>query len=191
MQPDRIRDSPLRTTKTRKDRTRQASAIRSELFMTSLLSGALEPDTEIRFYLPRSALPGLSSSKGVPYDPICLHLPSPARTAPPAFVSRLRLPIPGWYSLARLKTILVRRYLCRITFTWIMKGFSEMPLGFTLNVKAFHEKTSPFTLNGEGISEKALTVGVKTYSQFTKSFLPSASQATAGKKGKPRWAGEV
>ena len=105
MQPDRIRDSPLRTTKARKDRTRQAGAIRSELFMTSLLSGALEPDTEIRFYLPRSVLPGLSSSKGVPYDPICLHLPSPARTAPPTFVSRLRIPIPGWFSLAWLKTI--------------------------------------------------------------------------------------
>ena len=47
MQPDRIRDSPLRTTKARKDRTRQAGAIRSELFMTSLLKGALETDTEI------------------------------------------------------------------------------------------------------------------------------------------------
>ena len=70
MQPDRIRDSPLRTTKTRKNRTRQASAIRSELFMTSLLSGALETETEISFYLPRSVLTGLSSSKGVPYDPI-------------------------------------------------------------------------------------------------------------------------
>ena len=73
MQPNGIRDSPLRTTKTRKDRTRQASAIRSELFMTSLLSGALETDTEISFYLPRSALTGLSSSKGVPYDPIWLN----------------------------------------------------------------------------------------------------------------------
>ena len=41
MQPDRIRDSPLRTTKARKDRTRQAGAIRSELFMTSLLKGCL------------------------------------------------------------------------------------------------------------------------------------------------------
>ena len=70
MQPHGIRDSPLRTTKTRKDRTRQASAIRSELFMTSLLSGALETDLEFSFYLPRSALPGPSSSKGVPYDPI-------------------------------------------------------------------------------------------------------------------------
>jgi len=68
MQPDRIRDSPLRTTKARKDRTRQAGAIRSELFMTSLLKGALETDTEISFYLPRSALTGLSSSTGVPYD---------------------------------------------------------------------------------------------------------------------------
>ena len=81
MQPDRIRDSPLRTTKARKDRTRQAGAIRSELFMTSLLKGALETDTEISFYLPRSALPGLSSTRGVPYDPISLYLPSPARTA--------------------------------------------------------------------------------------------------------------
>ena len=121
MQPDRIRDSPLRTTKARKDRTRQAGAIRSELFMTSLLKGALETDTEISFYLPRSALTGLRCSKGVPYDPIWLHLPSPA---PPNFVFRLRLPIPGWFSLAWLKTILVRRYLCRITFTQIVKGFS-------------------------------------------------------------------
>ena len=70
MQPHGIRDSPLRTTKTRKDRTRQASAIRSELLMTSLLSGALKTETEISFYLPRSVLTGLSSSKGVPYDPI-------------------------------------------------------------------------------------------------------------------------
>ena len=66
-----------------------------------------------------------------------------------------------------------------------------MPSGFSLNVKAFREKTSPFTLNGEGISEKDLTVDVKTYSQSTKSFLSSASQATAGKKGKPRGAAEV
>ena len=66
-----------------------------------------------------------------------------------------------------------------------------MTSGFTLNVKAFREKTSPFTLNGEGISEKALTLDVKTYSQSTKSFLPLASQATAGKKGKPRRAAEV
>ena len=101
-----IRDSPLRTTKARKDRTRQAGAIRSELFMTSLLKGALETDTEISFYLPRSALTGLRCSKGVPYDPICLHLPSPARTAPPTFVSRLRIPIPGWFSQAWLKTML-------------------------------------------------------------------------------------
>ena len=78
MQPDRIRDSPLRTTKARKDRTRQASAIRSELFMTSLLRGALKTETEISFYLPRSVLTDLSSSKGVPYDPIWLYT-SPAR----------------------------------------------------------------------------------------------------------------
>ena len=94
MPPNGIRDSPLRTTKTRKDRTRQASAIRSELLMTSLLKGALKTETEISFYLPRSVLTGLSSSKGVPYDPIWRHLPSPARTAPPPFVFRLRLPIP-------------------------------------------------------------------------------------------------
>ena len=74
---DGIRDSPLRTTKARKDRTRQASAIRSELLMTSLLSGALKTETEISFYLPRSALTGLSSSKGVPYDPIRLHTSFP------------------------------------------------------------------------------------------------------------------
>ncbi|PNV63533.1 hypothetical protein C0033_02385 [Clostridium sp. chh4-2] len=131
--------------------------------MTSLLSGALETDLEINFYLPRSVLTDLSSSKGVPYDPIWLHLPSPAWMAPPTFVLRFRLPIPCWFSLAWLKTILVHRYLCRITFTLIVKGFSEMPSGFTLNVKAFHEKTSPFTLNGEGISEKDLTVDVKIH----------------------------
>ena len=34
-----IRDSPLRCTKTRKGKKRRASAIRSELLMTSLLSG--------------------------------------------------------------------------------------------------------------------------------------------------------
>ena len=62
---------------------------------------------------------------------------------------------------------------------------------FTLNVKAFHEKTSPFTLNREGISEKDLTVDVKTYFPIHQIFLPSASQATAGKKGKPRRAAEV
>ena len=117
MQPDRIRDSPLRTTKARKDRTRQAGAIRSELFMTSLLKGALETDTEISFYLPRSALTGLRCSKGVPYDPICLHLPSPARTAPPTFVFRLRLPIPGWFSLVWLKTMLLHWYLRKAKFT--------------------------------------------------------------------------
>ena len=116
MQPDRIRDSPLRTTKARKDRTRQASAIRSELFMTSLLSGALKTETEISFYLPRSALAGLSSSKGVPYDPICLYLPSPARTAPPTFGFRLRLPIPGCFSLAWLKTMLLHWYLRKAKF---------------------------------------------------------------------------
>ena len=66
-----------------------------------------------------------------------------------------------------------------------------MPSGFTLNVKAFHEKTSPFTLNGEGISEKDLTVDVKAYSQSTKSFLSSASQTTAGKKGKPGRAADI
>ena len=52
-----------------------------------------------------------------------------------------------------------------------MKGFSEMPSGFTLNVKAFHEKTSPFTLNGEGISKKALTLDVKTYSLIHQIFF--------------------
>ena len=82
--PIGIRDSPLRTTKARKDRTRQAGAIRSELFMTSLLKGALETDTEISFYLPRSALTGLSCSKGVPYDPIDLHT-SPAHLGFPFF----------------------------------------------------------------------------------------------------------
>ncbi len=105
MPPNGIRDSPLRATKARKDRTRQASAIRIELLMTSLLKGALKTETEISFYLPRSVLTDLSSSKGVPYDPIWRHLPSPARTAPPTIGFRLRLPIPCWFSLAWLKTI--------------------------------------------------------------------------------------
>ena len=83
MQPAGIRDSPLRTTKTRKDRTRQASAIRSELLMTSLLSGALETDSEFSFYLPRSALTGLSISTGVPYDPKRLLSFPPAFPIPP------------------------------------------------------------------------------------------------------------
>ncbi|PNV61300.1 hypothetical protein C0033_15050 [Clostridium sp. chh4-2] len=82
MQPNGIRDSPLRATKARKDRTRQASAIRSELLMTSLLSGALETEAEISFYLPRSVLTDLSSTTGVPYDPIWLHLPSPGPDGP-------------------------------------------------------------------------------------------------------------
>ena len=66
-----------------------------------------------------------------------------------------------------------------------------MPSGFTLNVKAFREKTSPFTLNHEGISEKDFMVDVKTYSSIHQIFFSLASQATAGKKGKPRRAGEV
>ena len=177
MQPEGIRDSPLRTTKTRKGRTRQASAIRSELLMTSLLSGALEPDSEFSFYLPRSALPGLSNSKGVPYDPLWLHLPSPAWTAPPTFVFRFRIPIPCWFSLAWLKTKFVLRYLCSITFT--------------SRVKAFREKTSPFTLNHEGISKKAFTLDVKIYSPIHQIFFTLASQATAGKKGKPGRAAEL
>ncbi len=60
-----------------------------------------------------------------------------------------------------------------------------MPSDFTLNVKAFHKMTSPFALNDESISEKDLTVDVKTYSQSIKSFLSLASQVTAGKKGAP------
>ncbi|PNV60281.1 hypothetical protein C0033_19755 [Clostridium sp. chh4-2] len=90
MLPNGIRDSPLRATKARKDRTRQASAIRSELFMTSLLKGALEPDSEFSFYLPRSALTDLSSSTGVPYDPIWQQLPFPGPDGP----SDLGLPVP-------------------------------------------------------------------------------------------------
>ena len=43
--------------------------------------------------------------------------------------------------------------------------------GFTLIVKAFREKTSPFTLNGESISEKELTVDVKTYSPIRQIFF--------------------
>ncbi|PNV59418.1 hypothetical protein C0033_24040 [Clostridium sp. chh4-2] len=111
MQPHGIRDSPLRTTKTRKDRTRQASAIRSELFMTSLLSGALEPETEIRFYLPRSALSGLSSSKGVPYDPMWLHLPS---SSPDGF-SGLRFPVPPPDSVLVFAN-LVKNNICASVF---------------------------------------------------------------------------
>ncbi|PNV59876.1 hypothetical protein C0033_21595 [Clostridium sp. chh4-2] len=140
MQPNGIRDSPLRTTKACKDRTRQASAIRSELLMTSLLKGALETDLEFIFYLPRSALTGLSSSKGVPYDPIWLHLSSPARTAPLTFVFRLRLPIPCWFSLAWLKTMLLNWYLYRSQFTWIATGFSERPSGFYFKREGFSRK---------------------------------------------------
>ncbi|PNV59337.1 hypothetical protein C0033_24655 [Clostridium sp. chh4-2] len=61
---------------------------------------------------------------------------------------------------------------------------------FTLNVKAFSVKTSPFTLNPQGISENSFTVDVKNYS-IHQIFLSLASQATAGKKGKPRRAAEV
>ena len=82
-QPSGIRDSPLRDTKARKGRTRQASAIRSELLMTSLLKGALETDLEFSFYLPRSALTGLSISTGVPYDPRRLLSFPPAFPVPP------------------------------------------------------------------------------------------------------------
>ena len=66
-----------------------------------------------------------------------------------------------------------------------------MPLGFTLNVKAFLEKTSPFTLNGEGISEKDLTIDVKVHSPIHQIFFSLASQAPAGKKGKPGRAAEM
>ena len=117
MQPYGIRDSPLRTTKARKGRTRQASAIRSELLMTSLLSGALKTETEISFYLPRSALTGLSSSKGVPYDPIWLHLPSPAPDSPCAFP----LPAPPPHSVlifaSLVKNNVMYRYLHKAKFT--------------------------------------------------------------------------
>ena len=61
---------------------------------------------------------------------------------------------------------------------------------FTLNVKAFSVKTSPFTLNPQGISENSFTVDVKNYS-IPQIFFYLASQATAGKKGKPRRAAEV
>ncbi|PNV61310.1 hypothetical protein C0033_15105 [Clostridium sp. chh4-2] len=66
-----------------------------------------------------------------------------------------------------------------------------MPSGFTLIVKAFHKMTSPFTLNGEGISEKAFTLDVKIYATIHQIFFSSASQATAGKKGKPGRAAEL
>ena len=72
-----------------------------------------------------------------------------------------------------------------------MKGFSETTSGFTLNVKAFSKMTSPFTLNGEGISEKAFTLDVKIYLLIHQIFLSSASQATAGKKGKPGRAADI
>ena len=65
-----------------------------------------------------------------------------------------------------------------------------MPSGFTLNVKAFHKKTSPFTLNGEGISEKDFTLDVKL-THNPSNLFSSASQATAGKKGKPGRAAEM
>ncbi|WP_180994507.1 hypothetical protein [Clostridium sp. chh4-2] len=152
--------------------------------MTSLLSGALEPDSEFSFYLPRSALTGLSSSKGVPYDPLQLHLPSPARTAPPTFDFRFRIPIPCWFSLAWLKTILVHGYLCGITFILIVKGFSEMPSDFTLNVKAFRKMTSPFTLNGEGISEKAFTLDVNLTTP-PNLFYPQRAKQQPERRGSP------
>ncbi|PNV62028.1 hypothetical protein C0033_10260 [Clostridium sp. chh4-2] len=66
-----------------------------------------------------------------------------------------------------------------------------MTSGFTLNVKSFRKMTSPFTLNGEGISEKDLTVDIKIYSPIRQIFFSSASQATAGKKGKPGRAAEL
>ncbi|PNV60157.1 hypothetical protein C0033_20150 [Clostridium sp. chh4-2] len=66
-----------------------------------------------------------------------------------------------------------------------------MTSGFTLNVKAFHEKTSPFTLNGEGISEKDLTVDIKIYFPIHQIFFSLASQAPAGKKGKPGRAADI
>ena len=72
----------------------RASAIRCELFMTSLLSGALETDTEISFYLPRSALTGLRSSKGfhtIPYGCIFLRRPGRSlRPSSPGSASRFR-----------------------------------------------------------------------------------------------------
>ena len=66
-----------------------------------------------------------------------------------------------------------------------------MPSSFTLNVKAFHKKTSPFTLNRESISENAFTLDVKTYYPIHQIFFSSASQATAGKKGKPGRAADL
>ncbi|WP_146043725.1 hypothetical protein [Clostridium sp. chh4-2] len=69
-----------------------------------------------------------------------------------------------------------------------MKGFSEMPSGFTLNVKAFCEKTSPFTLNGEGISEKALTVDVKIYPLIYQIFFTLSQPSNSRKEGET-WAG--
>ena len=61
---------------------------------------------------------------------------------------------------------------------------------FTLNIKAFREKPSPFTLNSQGISENSFTVDVKNYS-ILRIFFSLASQATAGKKGKPGRAAEL
>ena len=72
-----------------------------------------------------------------------------------------------------------------------MKGFSETTSGFTLNVKAFRKMTSPFTLNPQGFSENAFTLDVKTYYPIHQIFFSSASQATAGKKGKPGRAAEL
>ena len=117
MQTVGIRDSPLRTTKARKDRTRQASAIRSELLMTSLLSGALKTETEISFYLPRSALTGLSSSTGVPYDPIRLHTSFPG----PDGSSDLPFPAPPPDSVlvfaSLVKNNIIHWYLRKAKFT--------------------------------------------------------------------------
>ncbi len=85
-----IRDSPLRCTKTHKDKKRRASAIRSELLMTSLLSGALQTDSEFSLYPPLFALAGLSTTKGFHTIPIS-RISSAARLGFPFFPAVLWL----------------------------------------------------------------------------------------------------
>ena len=79
---NRIRDSPLRCTKTREDKKRQGAPIRSELLMTSLLKGRLETDSEFSFYLSLFVLADLSTSKGFHTIPLILILPPPTWASP-------------------------------------------------------------------------------------------------------------
>ncbi|PNV59671.1 hypothetical protein C0033_22405 [Clostridium sp. chh4-2] len=69
----------LRPARTKRDRT---APIRSELLMTSLLKGRLEPDSEFSFYLSLFILADLSTSKGFHTIPLIFILPPPAWASP-------------------------------------------------------------------------------------------------------------